>query len=112
MLQDRRWPGNVRELRNAVERLLILTPGAEVTADDVGRILPAERAIPVDAEELAEEAPAERTLAQFRDDAERAFIAARLRENHWNLAETARALGIPRSNLYNKIEKYGIDREE
>jgi two-component system nitrogen regulation response regulator NtrX len=112
MLKDRRWPGNVRELRNAVERLLILTPGAEVTADDVGRILPAERAIPVDAEELAEEAPAERTLAQFRDDAERAFIAARLRENHWNLAETARALGIPRSNLYNKIEKYGIDREE
>jgi len=40
-LQQRPWPGNVRELRNAVERLLILAQGKEVTALDVGRLLTA-----------------------------------------------------------------------
>jgi two-component system nitrogen regulation response regulator NtrX len=110
VLQRRRWPGNVRELRNAVERLLILTTGAEVTAEDVEQVLPPDSGPPLDAAKLAEEA-GDRTLTQFREDAERAFIEARLAEHHWNVAETARVLGMPRSGLYNKIVKYGIARE-
>ncbi len=110
VLQRRRWPGNVRELRNAVERLLILTTGAEVTAEDVEQVLPPDSGPPLDAAKLVEEA-GDRTLTQFREDAERAFIEARLAEHHWNVAETARVLGMPRSGLYNKIVKYGIARE-
>jgi DNA-binding NtrC family response regulator len=63
-----------------------------------------------DPSRLAAEA-GERSFQEFRDIAERAFIEARLREHYWNVAETARALGMPRSNLYNKIEKYGLNRE-
>jgi two-component system, NtrC family, nitrogen regulation response regulator NtrX len=109
-LQRRHWPGNVRELRNAIERLLILSAGPEVTEADVELVLPPESGPPVDPDQLAADS-GDRTFAEFKEDAERAFIVARLREHHWNVAETARVLGMPRSNLYNKIEKYGIERE-
>ncbi len=109
-LQRRRWPGNVRELRNAVERLLILSAGPEVTVEDIDRVLAPDTGPPLDAGKMAEDA-GEQTFQEFREDAERAFLVARLREHYWNVAETARVLGMPRSNLYNKIEKYGIERE-
>ncbi len=109
-MQRRRWPGNVRELRNAVERLLILAAGAEVTEADVDLVLPAEFGPPVEPGKFAADA-GDSSFMQFREEAEHALIAARLREHHWNVAETARSLGMPRSNLYNKIEKYGIVRE-
>ncbi|MEP6743903.1 MAG: helix-turn-helix domain-containing protein, partial [Gemmatimonadota bacterium] len=48
----------------------------------------------------------------FRDDAERQFLAQKLREHGWNVSETARAIQMPRSNLYKKIERYGLTREQ
>jgi two-component system nitrogen regulation response regulator NtrX len=107
-LQRRAWPGNVRELRNAVERLLILAPGREVAEPDVERLLPqdGERAAAPPA------APDTLTFEGFKQDAERSFLLAKLREHQWNVAETARALEMPRSNLYKKIERYGLTREQ
>lgn len=110
LLQKRWWPGNVRELRNAVERLLILSTGDEVTVDDVVQVVPPDTGPPIDTLRLAD-AASDRTFQEFREDAERAFITARLREHYWNISETARALGMPRSNLYAKMVKYGIERE-
>ena len=83
--------------------------GDEVTEEDVDIVLPPDLGPPVIPEQLAAET-ADSSLNEFRDIAERAFIAARLREHHWNIAETARALGMQRSNLYSKIEKYGIGK--
>ena len=109
-LQARPWPGNVRELRNAVERLLILAQGKEVTATDVGRLLTGvHRAVPVT--NTAGGDAGRGTFEEFKSEAERAFLLAKLREYHWNVAETARALDMPRSNLYKKIERYGLTRE-
>jgi two-component system nitrogen regulation response regulator NtrX len=51
------------------------------------------------------------TFSDFKDRAERAYILQRLRENDWNVAETARQIDMPRSNLYKKIEKYGLARD-
>jgi two-component system nitrogen regulation response regulator NtrX len=105
------WPGNVRELRNAVERLLILAQGKEVTAADVGRLL---TAVYRAATAPPAGAPADAragSFEEFKSEAERAFLLAKLREYHWNVAETARALDMPRSNLYKKIERYGLTRE-
>jgi two-component system nitrogen regulation response regulator NtrX len=109
-LQRRYWPGNVRELRNAVERILILSTGPEITDIDVSRALPPEAGALVESGQIG--AGPERTLDQFRGAAERAFLIARLVEHHWNITETARALGIPRSNLYLKIERYEIERDK
>ena len=106
-LQSRSWPGNIRELRNAVERALILAPGKLVTAADIDRLLPAGEAGPA--------SPADPSRPQsfetFKQDAERNFLAQRLREHDWNVSETARALKMPRSNLYKKMERYGLSRE-
>jgi two-component system nitrogen regulation response regulator NtrX len=99
-LQNRSWSGNVRELRNVVERALILAPGKTVTAADIDRLFPGDG---------AEGEP--QTFERFKQDAEREFLAAKLREFDWNVSETARALKMPRSNLYKKIERYGISRE-
>ena len=51
------------------------------------------------------------TLQEFKDAAERAFILAKLAQHDWNMAATAKAIDTPRSNLYKKLETYGIRRE-
>ncbi|HEX7023360.1 MAG TPA: sigma 54-interacting transcriptional regulator, partial [Gemmatimonadales bacterium] len=109
-LQRRSWPGNVRELRNAVERLLILAAGKQITAADVERLLPSPDAAV--AAGMAPEAGRPPTFENFKQDAERAFLLSKLREHGWNVAETARILDMPRSNLYKKIEKYRLTRED
>ena len=100
----RDWPGNVRELRNAVERLVILATDDVITATDVGRLTGLEQ----DAE-LGDLMMCE-TFDSFKQDAERAFLQGKLSGNAWNVSETARKLAMPRSNLYKKIEKYGLER--
>jgi two-component system nitrogen regulation response regulator NtrX len=105
-LQSRPWPGNIRELRNAVERALILASGKVVTAADIDRLLPADT--------LAGAPPEPgkgHTFETFKQEAEKNFLVQQLREHDWNVSETARALKMPRSNLYKKIERYGLTRE-
>jgi two-component system nitrogen regulation response regulator NtrX len=102
-LQARPWPGNIRELRNAVERALILAAGKVVTAADIDRLLPvADGGGGGDTQ----------TFEGFKQEAERSFLMQKLREHDWNVSETARALKMPRSNLYKKIERYGLNREQ
>ncbi|HEV8473007.1 MAG TPA: sigma-54 dependent transcriptional regulator [Methylomirabilota bacterium] len=95
------WPGNVRELRNMVERLVIMTPGEVIGADDLPSPLRPKEAPPVGAE-------GQRSLKEARDGFERAYILAELRTHDWNMTRTAERLGIERSHLYRKIKAYGI----
>jgi len=106
LLQRMDWPGNVRELRNTVERLLILAPGEVIRAADVEALVGARGAAGISGEILGA-----RTFNEFKEVAERAFILHKLRENDWNVSETARVLEMPRSNLYKKIERYELSRE-
>jgi two-component system nitrogen regulation response regulator NtrX len=53
-----------------------------------------------------------KTLQQFKDEAEEAFLRARLDANEWNIAATAKSIETPRSNLYKKMNAYGITREK
>ncbi|HEU5358217.1 MAG TPA: sigma 54-interacting transcriptional regulator, partial [Gemmatimonadales bacterium] len=112
-LERRAWPGNVRELRNAVERLLILADGKAVTGADVERVLGGgEAGAPeADTDEDAAGDGGDGSFEQFKVEAEKAFLAQKLREHEWNVSETARALRMPRSNLYKKIERYGLSRD-
>jgi len=104
-LQDAPWRGNVRELRNLVERMVIMCPSEVIDIGD----LPSEffRA----PEEIISGAMKLSTLQEFKDQAERNFILAKLREHGWNVSKTAESIDTPRSNLYKKIEQYGIRRE-
>jgi len=104
-LADSSWRGNVRELRNMIERLVIMVPSDTIDITD----LPAEffRA----AADIISTAMRLSTLQEFKDEAEKSFILAKLRENGWNVSKTAEAIDTPRSNLYKKIEQYNIKRE-
>ena len=102
------WPGNVRELRNTVERLLILSPGEAVCAEDVDALV----AGTASGDALGAALLNVEAFSEFKENAEMAFIAHKLHVNDWNVSETARQIDMPRSNLYKKIEKYGLNREE
>lgn len=101
------WPGNVRELRNTIERLLILSSGPRISADDIGRLVGRRDPEQGGLGSLLDCT----TFEEFKHAAERAFLLAKLRVFDWNVSETARALDMPRSNLYKKIERYGLTRE-
>ncbi len=96
------WKGNVRELRNVVERLIILTEKDVIDKKDLPEQFREEKEV-----DLPDEAGV-RTLKEFREIAEKEFILAKLRSNGWNISQTAREIDTPRSNLYKKLEQYGI----
>ncbi len=107
-LAARRWRGNIRELRNVVERLIVMTPGPSITIDDV------RAATFVDGRPSGSEGPvlpAARTLREFKEVSERAFLVDRLRAFGWNVSRTAEEIDTPRSNLYKKLEHYRISQE-
>ena len=94
---DYTWPGNVRELRNEIERLVIMVQDDIIQAQDLS--LP-NGAAPGRASTLHE------AKAQY----EREFILSKLKENNWNISQTARLLGLERSYLYRKMKNYGIEK--
>jgi len=103
-LQAHHWPGNVRELRNVVERLVILSDGPELTADDVAAVLPGAR---------RPRSERFRTGASFHElveEAEREIILGALEAHAENVSDTARTLGLERSHLYKKMRGLGIKR--
>jgi transcriptional regulator with PAS, ATPase and Fis domain len=88
------WPGNVRELRNALERAAILAEGglidtAHLTLQGAGR--------------TAQEPTADLSTI------ERDTIAHVLQDTKWNKAKSARRLGLSRTQLYNRMRKYGLE---
>jgi two-component system nitrogen regulation response regulator NtrX len=104
-LASYQFPGNVRELKNIVERAVIMQLEDDIRGVD---LLASSSAGEADAEGLFG-AP---TLAEFQEQAERAYLVRQLQRHGWNVAATARDIATPRSNLYKKIEAYGLRREE
>jgi two-component system nitrogen regulation response regulator NtrX len=106
VLTTRSWPGNVRELKNLVERVLIMTEKSTIMSAD----LPEDSAF--SARGVVGQASKLATLADFKEFTEREFLLAKLRQNSWNVSKTAEAIDTPRSNLYKKLEHYGLTREK
>lgn len=106
------WTGNIRELHNVVERLIILSDKTITEKEVFQFTTPNPNHRP--AEEPASEALLEQfsNFQQYKDFAERAFLLHKLRKNGWNVSKTADDVGIQRSHLYSKIEKYGLKRND
>lgn len=100
-LSEREWRGNVRELKNALERLVVLSPGPRVTVQDVARELGG------DHPRVPEEAPAG-DLRDGLDLAELRHIEATLARCQNNRTVAAKLLGVSRRTLYNKLARHGI----
>jgi two-component system nitrogen regulation response regulator NtrX len=105
ILRRREWPGNVRELRNAVERLVILSPGSSI---DIAILDASASADDRGGEEIFTMAG---TFQDFKERAEAAYIKKQLALHNWNISKTAEALDIQRSHLYTKMRRYGLMKE-
>ncbi|MEO1083522.1 MAG: sigma-54 dependent transcriptional regulator, partial [Acidobacteriota bacterium] len=88
------WPGNVRELSHVIERAILMADGAVVRAGDLG--LTRSRGEGVSLEEMSLE------------EVEKLLINKALERHAGNVSDAARALGLSRSALYRRLEKYGI----
>lgn len=96
------WKGNVRELKNLIERLIITTEADIIKKKDLPEQIRGEMQIYLpDVKEI-------KSIKEFRDLAEKEFILSKLEANNWNISQTAREIDTPRSNLYKKLEQYGI----
>jgi DNA-binding NtrC family response regulator len=100
VLMGHDWPGNVRELRNVLERGAVLARGPILTP------------LELDLAPAALAAWATGEGAESLREAERRHILAVLNQHHWNITRSARALGIDRVTLYNKIKRYQIREDE
>jgi two-component system nitrogen regulation response regulator NtrX len=96
------WPGNVREVRNLMERLAVIVSGDTVSHREV-----------MDALHMTAPAASEdgtpMPLKVARSRFERQYILERLSANRGNLGNTARDLGIERTNLYRTMKQLGIE---
>ncbi len=91
------WPGNVRELRNAVERALILSDGEMITPEH----LPAPPETPPEAEAALRE-------SLDLETTERELVDRALRHAGQNKAKAARLLGLTRTKLYTRMQRFGL----
>jgi two-component system nitrogen regulation response regulator NtrX len=102
ILQEYHWPGNIRELQNIMERLIILAAGGKIEAGD----LPISLQRPVQTSRVS--FPEKMGFKEWRENSEREFIRQSLDTCGWNISETAKLLGIERTNLHKKMKALGI----
>ena len=95
-MQEHPWPGNVRELDHAVERGVLLSSGPVVRSSDLGlRSSPA--------------AGVGRLEDMSLEEVERHLIQRTLGRHEGNVSQAARALGLSRSAMYRRLQKYGLE---
>jgi len=103
VLQGHAYPGNVRELKNAIERALLESRGADIHPHhlhlELSTVSPAEGETSSAADAFVASLP-----LNFAE-AEVALIQRALRETRGNMTEAARLLGINRTKLYRKLPK-------
>jgi DNA-binding NtrC family response regulator len=92
-----RWPGNVRELDHAVERAVLMSQGSQIQPADLnlGR----------------DRAPDQRLEDLSLEEVERLLVQKALGRFHGNVSQAAQALGLSRSALYRRIERYGLGEQ-
>ncbi len=88
------WPGNVRELDHTLERAVLLADGAELRLADLALAPPQDAATRLD----------QLTL----EEVEKVLVQKALARAGGNVTEAARALGLSRSDMYRRLERYGL----
>jgi DNA-binding NtrC family response regulator len=93
-LQGYSWPGNIRELNHVAERAILMTQGESVKASDLG---------------LRQEREAARRLEEMSlEEVESFLIRKALARFNGNVNQAADTLGLSRSALYRRLQKYGL----
>ena len=94
VLNQHSWPGNVRELDHAIERAVLLAEGDHIKASDLGLRSPRDGAPKIEDMSL--------------EEVEALLISKALSRHGGNISQAAEALGLSRSALYRRLDKYGL----
>ena len=112
------WPGNIRELRNVVERALLFAEGNEIAAEHLpvekmrlSRLVAASPPSASAAVPVALDPSPAKSLSPA-EEAEYRKIVAALAEHGYNQTRAAKALGISRGTLIQRMKRYGIKRPQ
>ncbi len=91
------WPGNIRELQHAIERAVILSSGSVLQPEDFN----------FNVSPVKEEG--QLNLEQYNlEEVEKLLIRKVLKKYNGNITQAASELGLTRSSLYRRLEKYGL----
>ncbi len=104
-LESHTWPGNVRELRNLMERLVYMTQGDKIEAEDLAFILS-----PSSASTSILDAGLNLNDATHRFQEK--YIQQSIERARGNVSQAAKNLGVHRSNLYRKMRQLGMETDE
>ncbi|MBN2105682.1 sigma-54-dependent Fis family transcriptional regulator [bacterium] len=106
MLQSYVWPGNVRELRNFTERMVILSEGLMISAEEVSATLPV--SVNISKINFSSEDDSNASFREQMETFEKQILSRGYFEAGGNVSEMARRLKIDRANLHRKLKSYGI----
>jgi len=104
-LRGQPWPGNVRQLKNVLEGAAVLSDGAEIGVADLECNTPSK---PGQSAEGQIDWFAYARLEDFRGATEKEFLRRKLLEFGGNIKRTAENIELQRSNLYKKLDRYGL----
>lgn len=99
ILEKNSWPGNIRELRHCIERAVILSENKTLGPEDFSEIRP----------NASKSGNLEVTTGnQTLDEVEKAVVKQTLAKHKGNISKAAKELGLTRTSLYRRIEKYEL----
>jgi len=106
------WPGNLRELANTVRLLLQEGTDAPVDPDEVAPVLERAESDPGSAVPAAHSPLFRMPLREAREEFERQYLIARLRQAEGSVGQLAEAVEMERTHLYRKLRQLGIDPKQ
>ncbi len=103
LLLNQAWNGNIRELKNSIEKLVIFSSNNEITVDNFYRAMG-------NGYLASNISTKKKTFKSAKENFEKELLLKTLIDNNWIVTKAADELGIERTNLFKKMQKYDIKR--